>query len=89
MFYIISILGVIVCVSAFRAFLGKKDVSKELEEVHAEGRAQNTLHMASVTELLLNPALRWQVITVIVTMACYQLCGLNAVSGSFLSSLII
>ncbi|XP_064821708.1 solute carrier family 2, facilitated glucose transporter member 9 isoform X2 [Oncorhynchus masou masou] len=64
---------------AFRAFLGKKDVSKELEEVHAEGRAQNTLHMASVTELLLNPALRWQVITVIVTMACYQLCGLNAI----------
>ncbi|CAB1354181.1 unnamed protein product, partial [Coregonus sp. 'balchen'] len=64
---------------AFRAFLGKKDVSKELEEVHAESRAQNTLHMASVTELLLNPALRWQVITVIVTMACYQLCGLNAI----------
>uniref|UniRef100_A0A8C8CW29 Solute carrier family 2, facilitated glucose transporter member 5 n=1 Tax=Oncorhynchus tshawytscha TaxID=74940 RepID=A0A8C8CW29_ONCTS len=64
---------------AFRAFLGKKDVSKELEEVHAEGWAQNTLHMASVTELLLNPALRWQVITVIVTMACYQLCGLNAI----------
>ncbi|XP_045079264.1 solute carrier family 2, facilitated glucose transporter member 9 [Coregonus clupeaformis] len=63
----------------FRAFLGKKDVSKELEEVHAESRAQNTLHMASVTELLLNPALRWQVITVIVTMACYQLCGLNAI----------
>uniref|UniRef100_A0A674DV12 Solute carrier family 2 member 9 n=1 Tax=Salmo trutta TaxID=8032 RepID=A0A674DV12_SALTR len=64
---------------AFRAFLGKKDVSKELEEVHAESRAQNTLHMASVTELMLNPALRWQVITVMVTMACYQLCGLNAI----------
>uniref|UniRef100_A0A6Q2YBM1 Major facilitator superfamily (MFS) profile domain-containing protein n=1 Tax=Esox lucius TaxID=8010 RepID=A0A6Q2YBM1_ESOLU len=64
---------------AFRDFLGKEDVSKELEEVHAESRAQNTMRMASITELLLNPAVRWQVVTVVVTMACYQLCGLNAI----------
>ncbi|XP_067111861.1 solute carrier family 2, facilitated glucose transporter member 9 [Osmerus mordax] len=64
---------------AFTAFLGKKDVSKELDEVHAECRAQNSLQTASVLELLRTRAVRWQIITVIVTMACYQLCGLNAI----------
>ncbi|KAL0977800.1 hypothetical protein UPYG_G00161320 [Umbra pygmaea] len=64
---------------AFRAFLGKEDVSKELEEVHAESRAQNNIRTVSITELLTNPAVRWQVITIVVTMACYQLCGLNAI----------
>ncbi|KAJ8397818.1 hypothetical protein AAFF_G00435070 [Aldrovandia affinis] len=64
---------------AFQAFLGKEDVTKELEEVHAESRAQNNLRAASVTDLFRNNAVRWQVITVIITMACYQLCGLNAI----------
>ena len=66
--------------SAFQAFLGKKDVTKELEEVHAECRTRINLRAGSVTELFRNRGFRWQVITVIVTMACYQLCGLNAVS---------
>ncbi|KAL4630202.1 solute carrier family 2, facilitated glucose transporter member 9 isoform X1 [Arapaima gigas] len=64
---------------AFQAFLGKKDVTKELEEVHAESRAQNSLHIATVADLFRNRAVRWQLITVVVTMACYQLCGLNAI----------
>uniref|UniRef100_A0A667X5P8 Solute carrier family 2 member 9 n=1 Tax=Myripristis murdjan TaxID=586833 RepID=A0A667X5P8_9TELE len=64
---------------AFQRFLGKKDVSKELEEVHVELRAQNNLQTISLVQLVKNPALRWQLITVIITMACYQLCGLNAI----------
>ncbi|XP_029007074.1 solute carrier family 2, facilitated glucose transporter member 9 isoform X3 [Betta splendens] len=64
---------------AFQRFLGKEDVSQELEEVHAEARAQENLHTVSVLQLLRNPAVRWQLITVIITMACYQLCGLNAI----------
>ncbi|KAF3689575.1 Solute carrier family 2, facilitated glucose transporter member 9 Glucose transporter type 9 [Channa argus] len=64
---------------AFQRFLGKKDVSQELEEVHAEARAQENLHTVSVLQLLKNPAVRWQLITIIITMACYQLCGLNAI----------
>ncbi|XP_041835416.1 solute carrier family 2, facilitated glucose transporter member 9 isoform X1 [Melanotaenia boesemani] len=64
---------------AFQRFLGKKDVSQELEEVHAEARAQDNLHTVSVLQLLRNPAVRWQLITIIITMACYQLCGLNAI----------
>ncbi|XP_023283620.1 solute carrier family 2, facilitated glucose transporter member 9 [Seriola lalandi dorsalis] len=64
---------------AFQRFLGKTDVSEELEEVHAEARAQDNLHTVSVLQLLKSPAVRWQLITIIVTMACYQLCGLNAI----------
>nr|XP_046240442.1 solute carrier family 2, facilitated glucose transporter member 9 isoform X2 [Scatophagus argus] len=64
---------------AFQRFLGKKDVSQELEEVHAEARAQDSLQTASVFQLLKSSAVRWQLITTIITMACYQLCGLNAI----------
>ncbi|XP_069000600.1 solute carrier family 2, facilitated glucose transporter member 9 [Embiotoca jacksoni] len=64
---------------AFQRFLGKTDVSQELEEVHAEARAQDNLHTVSVLQLLRSPAVRWQLITIIITMACYQLCGLNAI----------
>ncbi|RVE72993.1 hypothetical protein OJAV_G00044360 [Oryzias javanicus] len=64
---------------AFQRFLGKKDVSQELEEVHAEARAQDNLHTVSVLQMLRSPAVRWQLITIIITMACYQLCGLNAI----------
>ncbi|MEQ2189730.1 Solute carrier 2, facilitated glucose transporter member 9, partial [Goodea atripinnis] len=50
-----------------------------LEEVQAEARAQENLNIASVLQLLRNPAVRWQLITIIIIMACYQLCGLNAI----------
>ncbi|XP_078141759.1 solute carrier family 2, facilitated glucose transporter member 9-like [Centroberyx gerrardi] len=62
---------------AFRRFLGKEDVTSELAEVQAESQAQN-LQIISVLGLLRNRAVRWQIITVIVTMACYQLSGVNA-----------
>lgn len=64
---------------AFQRFLGKEDVSKELEEVHAEARAQETQQTASVLQLLRSPAVRWQLITVVITMMAYQLCGLNVI----------
>ncbi|KAK2115498.1 Solute carrier 2, facilitated glucose transporter member 9, partial [Saguinus oedipus] len=62
----------------FQTFLGKADVSQEVEEVLVESRVQRNIHLVSVLELLRAPNVRWQVVTVIVTMACYQLCGLNA-----------
>uniref|UniRef100_A0AAV2M5C9 Major facilitator superfamily (MFS) profile domain-containing protein n=1 Tax=Knipowitschia caucasica TaxID=637954 RepID=A0AAV2M5C9_KNICA len=64
---------------AFQRLLGRSDVSVELEEVHAEARAQTTTHTVSVLQLLRTRSVRWQLITIIVTMACYQLCGLNAI----------
>ncbi|XP_054206488.1 solute carrier family 2, facilitated glucose transporter member 9 isoform X2 [Homo sapiens] len=66
-------------VKAFQTFLGKADVSQEVEEVLAESRVQRSIRLVSVLELLRAPYVRWQVVTVIVTMACYQLCGLNAI----------
>ncbi|KAM3876248.1 solute carrier family 2, facilitated glucose transporter member 9-like [Diretmus argenteus] len=63
---------------ALRRFLGKEDVNAELEEVQAENRAQKNLQVASVLELLKNRAVRWQIITVVVTIACHQLSGINA-----------
>uniref|UniRef100_A0A8C8RZ00 Solute carrier family 2, facilitated glucose transporter member 5 n=1 Tax=Pelusios castaneus TaxID=367368 RepID=A0A8C8RZ00_9SAUR len=64
---------------AFQKFLGKNDVSQEVEEVLAESQAQLNVKIESVLQLLRNRSVRWQVITVIITMACYQLCGLNAI----------
>nr|XP_020448175.1 solute carrier family 2, facilitated glucose transporter member 9 isoform X2 [Monopterus albus]XP_020448176.1 solute carrier family 2, facilitated glucose transporter member 9 isoform X2 [Monopterus albus]XP_020448178.1 solute carrier family 2, facilitated glucose transporter member 9 isoform X2 [Monopterus albus] len=64
---------------AFQRLLGKKDVSQELEEVYTEARAQDNSSTISVLQLLKSPTVRWQLITIIITMACYQLCGLNAI----------
>uniref|UniRef100_A0A8C0XAV8 Major facilitator superfamily (MFS) profile domain-containing protein n=1 Tax=Castor canadensis TaxID=51338 RepID=A0A8C0XAV8_CASCN len=66
-------------VKAFQKFLGKADVAREVEEALAESHVQKNLHLVSTLELLRDPFVRWQLITVIITMACYQLCGLNAI----------
>ncbi|XP_039216177.1 solute carrier family 2, facilitated glucose transporter member 9 isoform X3 [Crotalus tigris] len=63
---------------AFQKFLGKPDVSHEIEEVLEESRVQKNIQVASVFQLLCDNTKRWQILTVILTMACYQLCGLNA-----------
>uniref|UniRef100_A0A8D0KSQ1 Solute carrier family 2, facilitated glucose transporter member 5 n=1 Tax=Strix occidentalis caurina TaxID=311401 RepID=A0A8D0KSQ1_STROC len=53
---------------------------REAKEVLAESRVQRNTKLVSILQLLRTRAVRWQVITVVVTMGCYQLCGLNAVS---------
>ncbi|XP_018409753.1 PREDICTED: solute carrier family 2, facilitated glucose transporter member 9 [Nanorana parkeri] len=64
---------------AFRTFRGRKDVSKDIEDVLAETRIQRNIRTVSVIELFKTRSVRWQIITVIITMASYQLCGLNAI----------
>ncbi|XP_053560116.1 solute carrier family 2, facilitated glucose transporter member 9 isoform X2 [Bombina bombina] len=64
---------------AFRTFLGKSDVSQNIEEVLSETRIQRNTRLVSVFELFKTRSARWQIITVIVTMASYQLCGINAI----------
>lgn len=64
---------------AYQVFLGKRDVSEEIREVQEERKTQTNIHIASVLDLLQNRSVRWQLITVIIIMACYQLCGLNAI----------
>lgn len=55
-------------------------MSHEIEEVLAESRVQRNTKLVSIVQLLRTRAARWQIATVVVTMGCYQLCGLNAVS---------
>ncbi|XP_043918530.1 solute carrier family 2, facilitated glucose transporter member 9 isoform X2 [Protopterus annectens] len=64
---------------AYQIFLGKGDVSEEIKEVQEEKKAQTNIQITSVLDLLRNRTARWQLITVIIIMACYQLCGLNAI----------
>ncbi|XP_062991743.1 solute carrier family 2, facilitated glucose transporter member 9 isoform X2 [Elgaria multicarinata webbii] len=64
---------------AFQTFLGRTDVSYEIEDVLEESRVQRNIKVASIFQLLCDSSKRWQILTVIVTMACYQLCGLNAI----------
>ncbi|XP_060135048.1 solute carrier family 2, facilitated glucose transporter member 9 isoform X2 [Zootoca vivipara] len=64
---------------AFQTFLGKSDVSYEVEDVLEESRVQRNTQIASIFQLLCDSSKRWQILTIIVTMACYQLCGLNAI----------
>ncbi|KAG8453505.1 hypothetical protein GDO86_000218 [Hymenochirus boettgeri] len=64
---------------AFRAILGKKDVSQEIKEALEETRKQRNMRLVTVLELLNTRSVKWQIITVIVTMASYQLCGINAI----------
>ncbi|XP_059820809.1 solute carrier family 2, facilitated glucose transporter member 9 isoform X3 [Hypanus sabinus] len=64
---------------AFQVFYGKEDVTEELEEALSERKLQSEIHLVSVLDLLRKKCVRWQVITVVVIMACYQLCGLNAI----------
>nr|XP_012322415.2 solute carrier family 2, facilitated glucose transporter member 9 [Aotus nancymaae] len=66
-------------VKAFHTFLGKADISREVEEVLADSCMWRNIRLVSVLELLRAPYVHWQVVTVIVTMACYQLCGLNVI----------
>ncbi|XP_069488057.1 solute carrier family 2, facilitated glucose transporter member 9 isoform X2 [Ambystoma mexicanum] len=64
---------------AFQVFLGKENVSQAMEDVLAESQMQRNVQILSVLQLLRKRSVRRQIITVIVTMACYQLCGLNAI----------
>ncbi|KAF7248305.1 Solute carrier family 2, facilitated glucose transporter member 9 [Varanus komodoensis] len=65
--------------AAFQTFLGRTDVSYEIAEVLEESRVQRNIQVASVFQLLRDCSKRWQILTIIATMACYQLCGLNAI----------
>ncbi|XP_069833509.1 solute carrier family 2, facilitated glucose transporter member 9-like isoform X2 [Dendropsophus ebraccatus] len=64
---------------AFRTFLGREDVSQDIEAVLAETRIQRNTQLVSVSELFKTRSVRWQIITTIVVMSSYQLCGLNAI----------
>lgn len=65
---------------ALKQLWGNKDYSREIEEMLEEKAALQSVRSYSVLELIQNKTVRWQLITVSVTFASVQLCGINAVS---------
>uniref|UniRef100_A0A667XAF0 Solute carrier family 2, facilitated glucose transporter member 5 n=1 Tax=Myripristis murdjan TaxID=586833 RepID=A0A667XAF0_9TELE len=63
---------------AFKRFLGKDNVTTELEEAQAESQAQNNVQTISVLGILRSKAVRWQIITVIISVPCNQFSGGSA-----------
>lgn len=45
-----------------------------------EKAALQSVYSHSVMELIQNPTVRWQLLTIIVTFTTLQLCGINTVS---------
>uniref|UniRef100_UPI0037E7FF83 solute carrier family 2 member 11, like n=1 Tax=Semicossyphus pulcher TaxID=241346 RepID=UPI0037E7FF83 len=67
------------CEKALRRLWGNKDHSLKVEEMLEEKAALQGVHNHSVIELIQDKALRWQLITILVTFCALQLCGINAV----------
>lgn len=58
------------------------DYGIEVEEMLKEKVALQSFRSHSVMELIQNRAVRWQLLTIIVTFTALQLCGINAVSNT-------
>ncbi|XP_076140199.1 solute carrier family 2, facilitated glucose transporter member 9-like [Alosa pseudoharengus] len=68
------------CEKAMERLWGRgQDHSSEMEDMLAEGAAQKGVRVRGVKELLTEPSVHWQLLTVLVTAATIQLCGINAV----------
>ncbi|XP_076876464.1 solute carrier family 2 member 11, like [Brachyhypopomus gauderio] len=68
------------CEKALRQILGAHgDLTVEVEEMQAEHAAQQGVKNHSLMELMLSRAVRWQLVTIIITFVTLQLCGINAV----------
>lgn len=58
------------------------DYGIEVEEMLKEKVALQSFRSHSVMELIQNRAVRWQLLTIVVTFTALQLCGINAVSNT-------
>ncbi|XP_015242762.1 PREDICTED: solute carrier family 2, facilitated glucose transporter member 9-like [Cyprinodon variegatus] len=64
---------------AFRKLWGKKDYTKEVEEMLEEKAAIQGIGNCSVLELIQNRRVRWQLLTIVIAFAALQLNGISAV----------
>ncbi|XP_076019729.1 solute carrier family 2, facilitated glucose transporter member 9-like [Genypterus blacodes] len=67
------------CEKAIRRLWGNKDHSVDMEEMLEQHAAVEEVRSHSVMELIRNQAVRWQLLTVVVTFSSMQLSGMNAV----------
>lgn len=58
------------------------DSGIEVEEMLKEQVDLQSFRSHSVMELFQNQAVRWQLLTILVTFTALQLCGINAVSDT-------
>ncbi|XP_025971816.2 solute carrier family 2, facilitated glucose transporter member 11-like isoform X1 [Dromaius novaehollandiae] len=63
------------CISALQKLRGHCDLSTELEEMLAEQAATEGQRPKKPWELFQNPAVRWQLMSIIVLSSAMQLCG--------------
>ncbi|XP_072206991.1 solute carrier family 2, facilitated glucose transporter member 11-like isoform X1 [Excalfactoria chinensis] len=63
------------CISALKKLRGSSDLGEELEEMLAEQAAAKGQKAKKPWELFRNPAVRWQLISIIVLSSAMQLCG--------------
>ncbi|KAM4808095.1 uncharacterized protein WCC33_003115 [Rhinophrynus dorsalis] len=66
------------CVSALQRFRGHCDLSTEMDEMLAEQDAIRGQKPKSLCELIREPTLRWQLLTIVVLSSAMQLCGNDA-----------
>uniref|UniRef100_A0A8D0GFT5 Solute carrier family 2 member 11 n=1 Tax=Sphenodon punctatus TaxID=8508 RepID=A0A8D0GFT5_SPHPU len=63
------------CICALRKLRGSNDLSSEMDEMLAEQAAIKGQRAKGPWELFRNPAVRWQLISIIVLSSAMQLCG--------------
>ncbi|KFQ60323.1 Solute carrier family 2, facilitated glucose transporter member 9, partial [Pelecanus crispus] len=64
---------------ALRRFLGTAEVQDVIKEMKEEQRSLSSVEMASVWQLLWDPSVRWQTLSVVVVNAGMQLSGIDAI----------
>uniref|UniRef100_A0A8B9PZ71 Major facilitator superfamily (MFS) profile domain-containing protein n=1 Tax=Apteryx owenii TaxID=8824 RepID=A0A8B9PZ71_APTOW len=69
------------CISALQKLRGHCDLSAELEEMLAEQAATEGQRAKKPWELFQNPAVRWQLMSIVVLSSAMQLCGNDSVSS--------
>ncbi|XP_063171862.1 solute carrier family 2, facilitated glucose transporter member 11-like [Candoia aspera] len=63
------------CICALQRLRGNRDLSSEMKEILAEQAALQGQVAKAPWELFGNPAVRWQLITIVVLSSAMQLCG--------------
>lgn len=65
--------------AALKWYRTKSNIQAEVEEMQEEQRSLSSMDTVSVLQIIRDPSVRWQLVTVIVVNAGMQLSGIDAV----------
>lgn len=65
--------------AALKWYRPKSNIQAEVEEMQEEQRSLSSLETVSVLQIVRDPSVRWQLVTVLVVNAGMQLSGIDAV----------